>query len=85
MPRKRQRQLFSGNSDTVIANSNQTSPAGLNFDVDTSGARIEAVLDELLQRRCGPFYHFACRDLIDELRGKKADRHATYCKRNKRD
>lgn len=77
--RQRQGQLIFNDTDSVIANSNQTGSAGLYFDIDALRPRVETVLHEFFQRRGGTFDDLACGDLVDELRREHPNGHARYC------
>ena len=76
VPRHRQRQFFGRNAAAVVANADQAHPAFFQIDVDTPGAGVERVFDQLLDHRCRPLYDLAGGDLVDQGVGKCLDRHA---------
>jgi hypothetical protein len=49
-------------------------PPGFELHAHAAGARVETVLEELLQRRRGPIDDFAGGDLVDEKLGQHFDR-----------
>jgi len=79
VPRERKRQLLRLDAATVIAHPHETQAPALDVDLDAGRARIEAVLDELLDEGRRTLDHLARGDLVDELTGEDADRHAGKC------
>ena len=64
----RERQLLGSHSASVVADSDQLASASGDRDLNTSGAGINAVLEQFFHDRCGSFNHFAGGDLIDQVR-----------------
>ncbi len=73
MPSQRERQVLRRDAAAVIAHPDAPSPAGFELDLDTPRPRIQAVLDELLDRRGRTLDHLAGRDLIDQERRQRAN------------
>ena len=73
MTRERQGQVLPRDPRAVVADPQQLDAALLGVDLDAVGTGIEAVLDELLGHRRGPFHHLSGGDLIDELGRKLPD------------
>ena len=74
MPRQRQRQILAPDAIPVVGDTNQLDPSAGEIDVDLPRAGVEAVLEDLLQRRGGPVDDFAGGDLVDQLIGQRTDR-----------
>jgi len=68
-----QRQLLGRHAKAVVAHADESDTTSFDVDFHASRARIEAVLDELLDDGGGPLDHLAGSDLVDELIGKDAD------------
>ena len=75
MARQRERQFVALDAAAIVADTAQLRAAILDLDLDALGAGVEAVLDQLLEHRGGPFDDLAGGDLVNELLGKNADRH----------
>src|SRR6267154_2046853 len=71
--RERHRQILALNAGSVVDDTDLLYAAFDERDADVGGARIEAVLEELLQYRRRPVDHFPRRDLADERFGQRAD------------
>ena len=76
MPGQRQRQLIPRDAGTVIANPAQLYPRFLEFNFDTRSTGIETVLEQLLEHRSGTFDNLTSGNLIDQVSGQFANRHA---------
>jgi hypothetical protein len=72
--RQRQRQILTPDAISVVGDANQLDPAAGEIDVDLPRAGVEAVLEDLLQRRGRPVDDFAGGDLVDQLIGQRTDR-----------
>ena len=59
----------------VVGDADEPPPARLDRDLDASCARVERVLDELLDRRSRPLDHLARGDAVDKQRFESANRH----------
>ena len=70
-----QPQLGRRHPAAVVGDRHEVDTAILELDRDPRRSRIDRVLDQLLQRRRGPFDDLAGGDLIDQLVGQAADRH----------
>ena len=77
VPRDGERQLLALDARAVVGDADPLDAAARQIDVDLRRARIERVLEELLQRRRRPLDDLAGRDLVDELIGERADRHVS--------
>jgi hypothetical protein len=73
--RQREPEFGDGYSAAVIPDSRETHAARFDFDFDTLRARIEAVLDQLLDDGRGAFDDLTGGDLVDEVIVENADRH----------
>jgi hypothetical protein len=73
-----QRELAARDAVPVVAHPDQGQAAQFQLEVDAPGARVEAVLEQLLDRGGRPLNHFAGGDLVDELFWEDLDapRHA---------
>ena len=63
--RERQNELVGRYAAPVVDYLNRLDSALLDFDLDARRARVDRILDELLNDVGGPFDHFARRDLIN--------------------
>ena len=70
-----QGQLRCADPAPVIAHPNEAHAAALDVDLDSRGARIEGVLNQLLDDRGRPLDDLAGGDLVNELAGKHANGH----------
>jgi hypothetical protein len=59
-------EIFALDSSAVVGNANELDSAASKFDIDRPRLRIEAVLEQLLQRRRGALDHLAGGDLVDQ-------------------
>ncbi len=71
--RERHRQILALNAGSVVDDTDLLYAAFDERDADIGRARIEAVLEELLQYRRRPVDHFPGGDLADERFGQRAD------------
>ncbi len=71
----RQGQLLAAEARTVVDHQDARKAALFDLDVDAPGARIDGVLDQLLDRARRPFDHFAGGDAVDGFGRQAADRH----------
>ena len=70
-----QRQLVFFDAAAVIANANELRAAAFDININSRGARIKAVFNQLFHHRRGPFHHFAGGNLVGELRRQNLNRH----------
>jgi hypothetical protein len=70
MARERQRQLVTGDAAAVVAHAAQRDAARLDLDLDRAGARIETVLDQLLDDGRRPLDDLAGGDLVISWSGR---------------
>ena len=75
MALKSQRQLLGRDSGAVIDDPDQVPAGAANLDRDAPGARVEGVLDQLLDDRRRPLDHLPGGDRVGDLGGEGADRH----------
>ncbi|MBK6396018.1 MAG: hypothetical protein IPF73_16180 [Betaproteobacteria bacterium] len=80
MPRDRERQVLAVDAPAVVHDADALDAAAGEVHVDARRARVEAVLDQLLQRRRRPLDDLARRDLVDEQVRQRTDR-AHQCAR----
>ncbi len=73
VPLKRQQRIVAVHSLPVVADADQPPPAGLDLDANAIGARVQCVLQQLLDHRGRPVHHLAGSDLVGNLVGKNAD------------
>src|SRR5262249_49094965 len=66
-------EVVRGDSAAVVDHPDEFSTAGLEVDVDASGAGVDRVLEEFLDDARRPFDHLARRDLRDHVRRQLAD------------
>lgn len=71
------RKFGSGNTVTIIENSNEARSARFDIDINRVSSGIERVLDEFFDERGRPLDHFARSDLIDERTRQQANRHVS--------
>ena len=57
----------------IVRHRDKAAPARRNLHIDLRRTRIERVLEQLLQHRCGPLDHLARRDLVGDMLGQEAD------------
>ena len=75
MALNRKRQVVGVHSVAVIGD-RQGDPSAIgHHDVDTPGTRVDAVLDQLLDRGGRPLHHLAGGDLVDQIGTENADGH----------
>jgi hypothetical protein len=70
----RQGQLVRRHADAVVGDRDQRPPAAGELDHHARGAGVEGVLDQLLDRRCGPLDDLAGGDPVDQALGQTTDR-----------
>ncbi len=66
MARDGERQIFGRNAVPVVGDADQRRTARLDRDVDGGRARVERILDELLDHARRPLDHLARGDLVDQ-------------------
>ena len=71
MPLHGERQLVAGDSGAVVRHADAPDAASLEIDVDLGRARVERVLEQLLQRRGRALDDLARGDLVDEVVGQR--------------
>jgi hypothetical protein len=71
MPLHGERQLVAGDAGAVVGHPDAPDAAPLEIHVDLGRARVERVLEELLQRRGRALDDLARGDLIDEVVGQR--------------
>ncbi len=77
---QRERQIFSTDTQAIVADANQLCAGGLDVNIHSGGAGIETVFQQLLDHRCRALDDLAGGNLIGEARGKALDkRHKVYC------
>ena len=69
MSRQRERQVLAAYAIAIIGDADQLDAAAGEVDVDLARSGIEAVLEDLFERRGGTVDHFAGGDLVDQLIG----------------
>jgi hypothetical protein len=69
MPGERKGDLPEGDACAIVAHTNRSHAATLEFNVDTACSGIQRILDQLLDDGRRPFNHFAGGDLTDEFFG----------------
>ena len=74
VPRERQREILALDAGAVVGNADELDAAAGQIDVDRARAGVEAVLQQLLQRRRGPLDHLAGGDLVDQMIRKRTNR-----------
>ena len=72
--RDRERQVLALDAGAVVGDADALDAAAGEIDVDLRRARVERVLEQLLQRRRRPLDHLAGGDLVDQQVGQRADR-----------
>jgi hypothetical protein len=72
VPRERQRQLVASDPGAIVGNAHELDTAAGEIDIDPRRARIDAILDQFLQRGRGPVDDLARGDLVDELLRQRA-------------
>jgi hypothetical protein len=73
VPREGERQVFPRDAFAIVLHLDALRAAFIERDRDGARARVEAVLEQLLQHRGGPLDHFARGDLAHEQLGQDAD------------
>jgi hypothetical protein len=63
--------VISVHSTSVVADSDKAAATVRQFDLNPRRARIEAILDQLLDNRRRSLHHLACGDAIDQVVGKQ--------------
>jgi hypothetical protein len=71
--RERERQLVARDARAVVLHLDALDAARFEHDRDRLRARIDAVLEKLLEHRRRAFHHFAGRDLAHEKLGQNAN------------
>jgi len=87
VPLQRQREFVGRDAAAVVADEDAAHAALLDAQFDRRGARVDRVLEQLLDDRCGPFDHLAGGDLADQHIRKRLDRptlHACRTLRHRR-
>ena len=77
MARDRERQVLALDAGAVVGDADALDAAAGEVDVDLRRARVERVLEQLLQRRRRPLDDLAGGDLVDQQVGQRADRAAS--------
>jgi hypothetical protein len=77
VPLDREREIIGAHSGPVIDDADQAASAAVDRDVDGGGARVERVLDQLLDGGGRPLDHLARGDLIDKDRLEPPHVHGT--------
>ncbi len=72
----REPQLGRGHAAAIVGNRQEVGTAAGELDGDGARPGVDRILDEFLERRRRPLDDFAGGDLVDELVGQAADRHA---------
>jgi hypothetical protein len=70
---ERQRQLVAGDAAAVVADRHAAHAAVLDAHLDALRARVDRVLEQLLDHRGGTLDHLAGGDLVDQRAGQQAD------------
>ena len=73
MPLYREQQVLALDARAVVRDAQAPDAAAFDIDVDLGGARVERVLEQLLQRRRGALDDLAGGDLVDEMVGQRSD------------
>ena len=68
-----QGQVVSGDTTAIVAHLEQLDTALLNFHFDTTGARVQAVFQQLLDHRSRPLDHFSGGNLVGQPRAEQLD------------
>jgi len=68
-------EIFRGHAAAIVDDANEAPAAQFDRDVDAAGARVERILDELLDGGGRPLDDLARRDAIDKNGIKTADGH----------
>jgi hypothetical protein len=71
--RERERQLVPVEARAVVVHLHALRAALVERHLDLGGARVERILEQLLQHRGGPLDHLACGDLADQQLGQDAN------------
>src|SRR5690606_24443768 len=79
VPRQREREPVPRDAAALVRHADELGAAGREVYRDRAGARVERVLDELLDDGGRPLDDLACRDLVDELRRKNSNGHPRTC------
>lgn len=77
----RKRKIAARHAAAVVGDADPAPPTAIGEDVDPAGARVDRVLDQLLDHARGAFDHLAGGNAVDELFGKLADGHGGRCRR----
>jgi hypothetical protein len=82
MPLQRQREFVGRDAAAVVATSDAAHAALLDAQFDRRGARVDRVLEQFLDDRCGPLDDLAGGDLADQHVGERLDRPtaARFCR-----
>ena len=70
MPGDREREILALDAAAVVSHANELDAATGEFDIDRPRPGVEAVLQQLLQRRRRTLDHLAGGDLVDQLIGE---------------
>src|SRR5271166_3857512 len=68
-------EIFRGHAAAIVDDANEPPAAQFDRDVDAAGARVERILDELLDDGGRPLDDLARRDAVDKNGIKTADGH----------
>ncbi len=75
MSRQGQRQVIGGNAAAVVTHPQQLAAALLDVHLDAPSAGVQAVFQQLLDHRGGPFNHLAGGDLVGQARAQQLNTH----------
>ncbi len=73
MPLESQQRVIAIHPASIVGDANQLAAAAFDFDLDTHGACVQSILQQLLHNRSRTVDHFARGDLIRDLVRKNAD------------
>jgi hypothetical protein len=68
-----EQRVVAPHATAVVGDDDAAAAAGVEVDGDRAGARVEGVLDQLLDHRSRALDHLAGRDLADQVIGKQAN------------
>jgi len=69
--RQRQRQVVAGNTAAIVTHPQQLDPGLLDVHVDTLGAGVQAVFQQLFNHRCRALNHLARGNLVGQARAEQ--------------
>ena len=70
MPLQAEQRVVAVHPDAVVRYADERNPSAANHYLDRLSLRVDAVLDQFLDHRRGPFDHFPRRHLAGESVGK---------------